>query len=317
MRTYLDFEKPIAELDARLVEARDAVTAGRSKAGADVSRLEARLERAIEQTYRKLSAWQRTQLARHPDRPRPTDYVQNMVEGAIPLGPGARVSIRSTDHRNESEQPAEISSRDGSPVGGEVRLGRVNGFSAVFVATDDIGQSPPISLSRLLRLAESWRLPMVRIVASAPQSMVVPKPQEISADVSALLATSARLVSVCVGEVSGSHSVPVMAAETVLMLENAAWSLVAPEAAANDLWRDGGQAKVASEALRRTSADLLPLRLVTAVVPEPPGGAHRDPRAAFKNLATALTVSLDQPGDIRPQALRRSRADRLRSLGVF
>ncbi len=291
MPTYLDFEKPIAELDNRLHEAQAAVAAGRARAAAEVSRLQARLERAIAQTHRKLTPWQRVQLARHPDRPTPTDYARGLSEAAIPLG-GAG---------NEAET--------------FTALARLRGFSAIVIAVDQVGLTPPVPLLRLAALAERWRLPLVRFVATGEGAAAAIDPAAAAEEVRTLLTLSAVLVTVIVGAVNGFHPLAVAASDHVLMMDYAVWSVVTPEAAAADLWQDPDQHRSAAETLRLTAADNRELGLVDVVIAEPQGGAHRAPATAISLVGDALALALGGLVDMPPGALRRRRIERLRQGG--
>jgi acetyl-CoA carboxylase carboxyl transferase subunit alpha len=293
MRTYLDFEKPIADIDARIERLGDAE---------DASKLKARRDRVLRQVYRRLGAWQTVQVARHPERPSAVDVLRGLTEPFVPLAGDPLLGD------------------DAGLLGG---LGRIGGYSVVTLATDrrvhdgGPGAAGFRKVERLIRLADRLVLPLVAFVdvpALAPADAA--RALALAGCIEAALALRAPLVSVVVGEAVGDEGYALTIADRTLMLEYAVAYAVTPERAAETLWQDPTQVKAAAEALKPTARELADLGLIDGVVPEPPGAAHRDPGAAIAAVGDAVVGAIAQLIDTPGRDLWRQRRDRIQSIAT-
>ncbi|MGH6718731.1 MAG: acetyl-CoA carboxylase carboxyltransferase subunit alpha [Alphaproteobacteria bacterium] len=292
MQTYLDFEKPIAELEGKIEELRHVSDGSGVNVVEEVGRLRAKVERQLRQTYAKLTPWQKTQVARHPDRPRFGDLIAHLVTDFTPLA----------GDRRFGDDPALI--------GG---LGRVAGRAAVVIGHEkgadtegrvrhNFGMARPEGYRkamRLMRLAERFGLPVVTLVDTPGAFPGVDAEERGQAEAIARcietgLALRVPFVAAIVGEGGSGGAIALATADRVLMFEHAIYSVISPEGCASILWRDGAYAADAAEALKLTAQDLERLGLIDRVVAEPLGGAHRDPTAATKALGAAIVELLDE-----------------------
>ena len=290
MATYLDFEKPIAELEARIAELRETSSAGEANIEAEIGRLVERAERQLRDTYAKLTPWQKAQVARHPERPHFKDYVAALVEDFVPLA-GDRAF-----------------GEDEAIIGG---LGRLHGRKVMLIGHEkggdtasrlrhNFGMARPEGYRkaiRLMDLADRFGLPVVTLVDTAGafpgvQAEERGQAEAIARSTEQCLALGVPLVAAIVGEGGSGGAIAIAAANRVLMLEHSVYSVISPEGCASILWRTAEKAADAAEAMRITANDLLQLGVIDRVVPEPVGGAHRQPGAAIAMLGAALDEEL-------------------------
>ncbi len=312
MRHVLDFEKPLAELEGKIEELRHLAT-GDLNIADEVGRLEAKVNRLLHQTFAKLTPWQKVQLARHPDRPHGGDYLAGLVADFTPLA-GDRAFAE-----------------DRAIVGG---IGRFRGRSVVAIAHEkgadtearvrhNFGMARPEGYRkarRLMRLAERFRLPVLTFIDTAGAYPGIEaeergQAEAIARAVETGLALTVPFIATIIGEGGSGGAIALAAGNAVLMLENAIYSVISPEGCASILWRAGDKAEDAAEALRLTAQDLLRLKVIDAIVPEPLGGAHRDPAAAIAATGDAIAIAL---GPLLAQdgtALRHARRDKFLSMG--
>jgi acetyl-CoA carboxylase carboxyl transferase subunit alpha len=313
MRSYLEFEKPIAELEAKIAELRQLVDSGNTDIAEDLEKLEAKAAQQLQATYAKLGAWQKTQVARHQDRPHFADYVAGLIEDFVPLA----------GDRNFAE--------DAAIVGG---LGRFRG-RAVMVMGHEKGRTTESRLRhnfgmakpegyrkaiRLMRMADRFRLPVITLVDTAGaypgvQAEERGQAEAIARAIDCCLDIRVPLVAAIVGEGGSGGAVALAAANRVLMFEHAIYSVISPEGCAAILWNDGSKAPDAAEALRVTADDLLKLKVVDEIVKEPIGGAHRDPARAIASLGDALESGLRGLVGQEPGALREARRRKFLEMG--
>jgi len=305
MATFLDFEKPIAELDARIAELRDTASAGEPNIEAEIERLEERAERLLRDTYARLTPWQKTQVARHPERPHFKDYVAALVEDFVPLA----------GDRNFGEDEAIL--------GG---LGRFNGRKVVVIGHEkgddtasrlrhNFGMARPEGYRkaiRLMRLADRFGLPVVSLVDTSGafpgvQAEERGQAEAIARSTEQCLALGVPLVAAIVGEGGSGGAIAIAAANRVLMLEHSVYSVISPEGCASILWRTGEKAAEAAEAMRITAADLKQLGVVDRIVTEPMGGAHRQPSVAIAALGEAIGEELDALAALGGEEVRAQR----------
>ena len=305
MPTFLDFEKPIAELEARVAELRDTASAGEINLEAEIARLEERAERALRDTYAKLTPWQKTQVARHPERPHFNDYIDALVDDFVPLA-GDR-------HFGE----------DQAIVGGFARfegrkvmlIGHEKGSDTASRLTHNFGMARPEGYRkaiRLMEIADRFGLPVVTLVDTpgafpGVQAEERGQAEAIARSTEQCLVLGVPLVAAIVGEGGSGGAIAIAAANQVLMFEHSVYSVISPEGCASILWRTSEKAADAAEAMRITAADLEQLGVIDRIVPEPLGGAHRDPAAAIATLGGAIAEVLDALAPLSPDELRGQR----------
>ena len=313
MPTYLDFEKPIAELEGKIEELRHLTDAGDINIAEEVAKLQQKADRLLRQTYGKLSAWQKTQVARHPDRPHSVDYVGELIEDFTPLA-GDRAFAD-----------------DRAIIGG---IGRFRGRSVVVIGHEkgadtatrmrhNFGMARPEGYrkaQRLMDLADRFRLPVVTLVDTPGAYPGVDaeargQAEAIARCIETCLKLRVPLVAAIIGEGGSGGAIALAAANRVLMLEHAVYSVISPEGCASILWRSGDQAQTAAEALRLTAQDLLRLKVIDTVVPEPLGAAHRDPAKTIAGLGNAIAASLRELQGLDGETLRAQRRDKFLEMG--
>ncbi len=318
MISYLEFEKPVAALDARIGELRDTAEssglAGDLDIAAEIRKLEAKSAELLASTYRTLTPWQKTQVARHPSRPHFRDYVARMVTDFVPLG-GDRCF-----------------GEDQAIIGGLARLGerRVmligheKGHDTQSRLRHNFGMGKPEGYRkavRLMELAGRFGLPVVTLVDTSGAFPGVEaeergQAEAIARSTQACLALGVPMVATIVGEGGSGGAVALASAERVLMLEHAVYAVISPEGCASILWRTADKAADAAEAMKVTAQDLLNLGVIDRIVPEPVGGAHRNPGSTADALGKAIGEELDALIGQPPETLRRLREDRYLRIGA-
>ncbi len=289
MVSYLEFEKPLAALESRIAELRKTAADGDLDLAAEIGRLEKKSNELLTGTYARLTPWQKTQVARHPGRPHFVDYVAAIFTDFVPLG-GDR-----------------LYGEDQAIVGG---LARLNGRRIVLIGHEkghdtasrirhNFGMGKPEGYRkaiRLMDLAGRFGLPVVTLVDTSGAFPGVEAEERGQAEASArsteaCLALPVPMVAAIVGEGGSGGAVALASAERVLMLEHSVYSVISPEGASSILWRTAEKAPDAAEAMKVTAQDLLRLRVIDRIVPEPLGGAHRDPAATADALAVRSAKS--------------------------
>lgn len=313
MLTYLDFEKPIAELQTRIAELRETAEAGALDIGPEVERLEARSNRLLRDTYARLSPWQKTQVARHPQRPHFRDYVDAFVDDFVSL---------SGDRGFADDQAilGGLGRISGRPI---MLIGHEKGDDTASRLRHNFGMAKPEGYRkaiRLMALAGRFGLPVVTLVDTpgafpGVQAEERGQAEAIARSTEACLALTVPLVAAIVGEGGSGGAIALATANRVLMLEHSVYAVISPEGCASILWRTADKAADAAEAMRVTAGDLKGLGVVDRVVSEPLGGAHRDPADAAARLGQAIGEELDALGRESPEALRTARREKYLSIG--
>lgn len=313
MNGFLDFERPLAELEGKIKELRLLGDSGDLNLVDEIHRLQSKAERLLRQTYGKLTPWQKTQVARHAGRPRFGDYVGALVTDFTPIA-GDRAF-----------------GDDSSIVAG---LGRFRGFSAMILGHEkgfdtesrlkhNFGMARPEGYrkaARAMSLAERFGLPVVSLVDTPGAWPGIGaeergQAEAIARSIEKCLDLRVPVVGVIVGEGGSGGAIALAAANHVAMLENAVYSVISPEGCASILWRSADKARDAADALRLTAEDLRGLGVIDATVPEPVGGAHRDPESAIAAVGDEIERSLRALIDIPGGELRARRREKFMRMG--
>jgi acetyl-CoA carboxylase carboxyl transferase subunit alpha len=313
MVAYLEFEKPIAELQSRIAELRETADTGLVDIDGEVSKLDAKSTKLLREIYAKLTPWQKTQVARHPERPHFKDYVAGFVTDFMLLA-GDRAF-----------------GDDQAIIGG---LGRIDGRRVVVIGHEkgddtasrirhNFGMAKPEGYRkaiRLMELADRFGLPVVSLVDTSGafpgiQAEERGQAEAIARSTEKCLALGVPMIAAVVGEGGSGGAIAIAAANTVLMFEHAVYSVISPEGCASILWRTGDKAADAADAMKITASDLLKLGVIDRIVPEPMGGAHRDPKVAIAALGNAIGEELGKLANKKPAALRAARRDKFLAIG--
>lgn len=290
MRQYLDFEKPLAELDSKIDELRRMTEPGGINIADEVARLREKSEKQLRATYAKLSPWQQVQVARHPDRPKATAYLSSLLTDFTPLG-GDR------GFADDAALIGGVGRFRGQPV---VAMGTERGTDTESRVKHNFGMARPEGYRkarRLIALADRFGLPVLSFVDTAGAFPGIDaeargQAEAIARAIEAFLVAPIPIIATIVGEGGSGGAIALAAGDRVMMLEHAVYSVISPEGCASILWRDSASAAQAAEALRLTAADLLRMRLIDQVIPEPLGGAQRDPGATITAVGDAIAAAL-------------------------
>ena len=313
MHNFLDFEKPIAELEGKIEELRHLTGDGELNIADEVGKLQTKVERLLAQTYSKLSPWQKTQVARHPDRPNTTDYLDALIDDFTPLA-GDR-----------------LFAEDRAIIGG---LGRFRGQSVMIMGHEkgsdtearmahNFGMARPEGYrkaQRLMKMADHFNLPVVVLVDTAGAFPGIDaeergQAEAIARSIQVCLGLQVPLVSVVIGEGGSGGAIAIASANSVLMLEHSIYSVISPEGCASILYRNGEQAADAAESLKLTAQDLHKLGIIDGIIPEPLGGAHRSPDDAIRNVGDAIEKTLEQYAGMERHALKARRREKYLAMG--
>jgi len=313
MPTYLDFEKPIAALEGKIEELRHLDAGGDINIAEEVSKLQAKADRLLNQTYGKLTPWDKVQVARHPNRPHAIDCIDHLFEDFTPLA-GDRAF-----------------SEDAAILGG---LGRFRRRSVMVIGNEkgsdtesrvhrNFGMARPEGYRkarRLMKLADQFHLPVITLVDTAGAYPGIGaeergQAEAIARSIEACMTLRVPIVSAIVGEGGSGGAIALAGADRVLMMEHAVYSVISPEGCASILWRSGDAAKQAAEALRLTAQDLLKLKVIDRIIDEPLGGAHRQRDAAMDALGDAIAEALDEVIGIDGGTLRAMRREKYLEMG--
>jgi len=313
MATYLDFEKPIAELESKIAELRHLPNSGDVDIAEEVMRLQDKVQKQLRATYAKLTPWQRVQVARHAERPHAQRYIDRLITDYTPLS-GDRAF-----------------GEDAAVVGG---VGRLGGRSIVVLGQEkgddtdsrikhNFGMARPEGYrkaQRLMRLADRFSLPVVTLVDTPGaypglDAEARGQAEAIASSIDTCLAIGVPLVSVVIGEGGSGGALAIASADRVYMLENAIYSVITPEACASILWRDSANAKDAAEAMKMSATDLKKLEVIDDIIPEPMGGAHRAPDETIDAVGKVVTEALGELVGLERDTLRKRREEKFLAMG--
>jgi len=310
---FLDFEKPIAELEGKIEELRHLSDSDEINIAEEINRLQVKVDKLLRGSYAKLTPWQKAQVARHPDRPHLSDYIERLVTDFTPLA----------GDRNFAEDKAII--------GG---LGRFRGQSVMVIGNEkgrdtesrvrhNFGMAKPEGYRkarRLMKMADHFRVPVITLIDTAGaypgvEAEARGQAEAIARSIEACLDIRVPLISVIIGEGGSGGAIALASGNVVLMLEHAIYSVISPEGCASILWRSGDAAKDAAEALRLTAQDLHKLGVIDEIVPEPLGGAHRHPELAMDTLANHIETNLRALTALEGGVLRARRREKFLEMG--
>ena len=313
MVSFLDFEKPIAALEARITELRETAATGELDIDAEIAKLQQRAQKMLKDSYAKLTPWQKTQVARHPERPHFKHYVAGIFEEFIPLA-GDRAFA---DDQAILGGFAKLGTRRVMVIGHE------KGDDTASRLKHNFGMGKPEGYRkaiRLMELADRFGLPVVTLVDTSGafpgvQAEERGQAEAIARSTEACLALGVPMVAAIVSEGGSGGAIALAAANRVLMFEHAVYSVISPEGCASILWRTAEKASDAATAMQVTAQDLKALGVIDRIVPEPVGGAHRDPAAAITALEQAIAEELDGLASLDAEALRKDRQVKFLNMG--
>ncbi|MBM3643577.1 MAG: acetyl-CoA carboxylase carboxyltransferase subunit alpha [Alphaproteobacteria bacterium] len=313
MATYLDFEKPIAELESKISELRHVPNSGDVDIAEEVLRLQAKVDKQLRATYAKLTPWQRVQVARHPDRPHAQAYIDRLIEDYTPLA-GDRA------FGDDLAVVGGLGRFQGRPV---VVLGQEKGSDTEARVKHNFGMARPEGYrkaQRLMRLADRFRLPVLTLVDTPGAYPGIDaeargQAEAVARSIETCLEIGVPLVSLVIGEGGSGGALAIASADRILMLENAVYSVITPEGCASILWRSNTHAQEAAEAMRMTAQDLKRLDVIDEVIAEPMGGAHRSPDEAIDAAGSAVGRVLAELAALDADTLRRRRREKFLAMG--
>jgi acetyl-CoA carboxylase carboxyl transferase subunit alpha len=314
IRSYLDFEKPVAELEAKVEELRALGETGDGVAiGEEIGRLEAKAAEALQELYAALTPWQKTQVARHPQRPHALDYIAALITDFVPLAGdrkfGEDEAIVGGFGRFQGESVCVLGQEKGSDT--ESRL------------KHNFGMAMPEGYRkavRLMEMADRFDIPVVALVDTAGAYPGIGaeergQAEAIARSTETCLNLGVPNVAVILGEGGSGGAIALATASRVLMLEHAIYGVISPEGAASILWRDTAKAQEAATSMKITAQDMVRFGVIDSVVPEPTGGAHRDPAAAIAAAGEAIGSALSDLKALPREAVRRERREKFLAMG--
>lgn len=314
MRTYLDFEKPVAELEAKVEELRALEqSAGSVEIGEEITRIEGKAADALRELYAHLAPWQKAQVARHPQRPHCVDYVAGLIADFTPLAGdrkfGEDEAIIGGLGRFRGESVCVIGQERGADTEGRLRhnfgMARPEGYRKAV---------------RLMEMADHFELPVIAFVDTAGAYPGIGaeergQAEAIARSTETCLALSVPNIAAIIGEGGSGGAIALATASRIVMLEHAIYSVISPEGAASILWRDTGKAQEAAQNMKITADDLLRFGVIDSIVREPVGGAHRDPEATIQATGDALAAALEELRQFDRETVRRMRQDKFLAIG--
>jgi acetyl-CoA carboxylase carboxyl transferase subunit alpha len=314
MRSYLDFEKPVAELEAKVEELRAMQATDNAVAiGEDIGRLEAKAAQALKELYADLTPWQKTQVARHPARPHCSDYIAALVSEFLPLA----------GDRNFGDDPAIIGGFGRFRGESICIIGHEKGASTESRLKHNFGMARPEGYrkaARLMEMADKFEIPVLSLVDTAGAYPGIGaeergQAEAIARSTAACLNLTVPNVALILGEGGSGGAIAIATANRVLMLEHAIYSVISPEGAASILWRDTGKAQDAATNMKITAQDLHEFGVIDAIVEEPVGGAHRDPETTIAAAGYAVARAFAELSGQDREKIRQERRQKFLAIG--
>src|ERR1700716_1071178 len=314
MRSYLDFEKPVAELEAKVEELRAMAATGDAVAvGEEIARLEAKASAALADLYAGLTPWQKTQVARHPQRPHCLDYIAQLVPSFIPFSGdrkfGEDEAIVGGFGRFRGESICVIRPEEGSSTESRLKhnfgMARPEGYRKAV---------------RLMEMADRFDIPVRALVDTAGAYPGIDaeergQAEAIARSTDACLALGVPNVAVIIGEGGSGGAIAIATANVVVMLEHAIYRVISPQGAASILWRDSTKAQEAATSMKITAQDLARFGVIDSILKEPPGGAHRDPHAMIATTGNAIAQALNDMRNLDADTIRKQRRQKFLDIG--
>ncbi|MHA1560455.1 MAG: acetyl-CoA carboxylase carboxyltransferase subunit alpha [Alphaproteobacteria bacterium] len=314
MRTYLDFEKPVADLQGKVQELRslsgddNAITVEE-----EIGRMEARASQALTEIYAKLTPWQKTQVARHPDRPHVVDYVKAMIDEFTPLAGDRKFG-------EDQAMIAGIGRFGERPV---AVIGQEKGSDTESRIRHNFGMPRPEGYRKAVRimdLAERFRLPLISLIDTSGAYPGIGaeergQAEAIARSIDACLSLTVPNVAVVIGEGGSGGAIAIAVANKVLMLEHAIYSVISPEGAASILWHDSSRAQDAATNMKITAVDLRRFGVVDEIIEEPIGGAHRAPEETIESTARAISAAFAEMDGMTPAEIQSRRREKYLAVG--
>jgi acetyl-CoA carboxylase carboxyl transferase subunit alpha len=314
MRSYLDFEKPVAELEAKVEELRAMGTSDDAVAvGEEISRLEAKAADALKELYGELTPWQKTQVARHPQRPHCLDYIAGLITDFVALA----------GDRKFGEDEAIVGGFGRFRGASVCVLGHEKGSDTESRIQHNFGMARPEGYRkavRLMEMADRFGIPVISLVDTAGAYPGIGaeergQAEAIARSTDTCLNLGVPNVAAILGEGGSGGAIAIATANRVLMLEHAIYSVISPEGAASILWRDTAKAQEAATNMKITAQDMVRFGVIDSVVPEPTGGAHRDPKATIAATGEAIAQALAELRGLDREAVRKQRRDKFLAMG--
>jgi acetyl-CoA carboxylase carboxyl transferase subunit alpha len=314
MRTYLDFEKPIAELESKVAELKALAGEQRSVSiEEELARLQTKAEEALKETYEELTPWQKTQVARHPERPHFRDYIKGLTQDFTPLAGdryfGEDHAIIGGIGRMGDRSVMIIGHEKGSDTEGRIKhnfgMARPEGYRKAV---------------RLMQMADKFAMPVIALVDTAGAYPGIGaeergQAEAIARSTDCCLGLGVPIIAIIIGEGGSGGAVAIATANRIYMLQHSIYTVASPEAAASILWKDSTRAQDAATNMKITAQDLLRLGIVDGIIPEPMGGAHRDGVEVIRAAGETIAQALADFDGLTPQQIRKERREKFLNMG--
>jgi acetyl-CoA carboxylase carboxyl transferase subunit alpha len=314
MHSYLEFEKPVADLEGKVQELLSMQENGEAvDVGDEISRLQAKAQSAMADIYANLTPWHKTQIARHPDRPHFREYVNQLIEEFTPLAGDRKFA-------DDEAIQAGFGRFEGKPV---AIMGHEKGHDTESRLRHNFGMARPEGYRkavRIMELAERFNLPLITFVDTAGAYPGIGaeergQAEAIARSTDACLAMGTPNVSLIIGEGGSGGAIAIAASNKVFMLEHAIYSVISPEGAASILWRDSTRAQDAATSMKITAQDLKEFKVIDDIVGEPVGGAHRNPESVIAQAGSMISSALAEYDGMSAKEIRKARRDRFLAIG--
>lgn len=309
----LDFEKTIVEIEEKISHLQSMTRTEDLDISREIKKLQKHLQTHMENVYRHLTPWQKAQIARHPTRPHCLDYIKALITDFVPLAGDRRFG-------DDSAMVCGLGTFENTPV---VVIGQEKGNDLDSRIKYNFGMAKPEGYrkaQRLMDMAEKFKLPVLTFVDTAGAYPGVDaeargQAEAIASSIEKCLQIKAPIISTIIGEGGSGGAIAIAVADKVLMLEHSIYSVISPEGCASILWRSAEKTKEATEALHLTAQDLKKLGIIDEIVPEPIGGAHRNPEQTIENLREALKQNLQELSTVSYDKLKKQRTDKFMKIG--
>lgn len=314
MRSYLDFEKPVAELEAKVEELRAmGETETAVSVGEEINRLEVKAVQALKELYADLTPWQKTQVARHPQRPHCGDYIAGLIENFIPFAGDRKFG-------DDDAIVAGFGRFRGESI---CVIGHEKGFDTESRIKHNFGMAKPEGYRkavRLMEMADRFDIPVLTLVDTAGAYPGIDaeargQAEAIARSTDASLGLCVPNIAVILGEGGSGGAIAIATTNRVMMLEHSIYSVISPEGAASILWRDTAKAQEAATNMKITAQDMVRFGVIDTIIAEPIGGAHRDPKAAIEATGDAIANALAELRGLDRDTVRRQRREKFLAMG--